>query len=286
VRPAIFGRRRVDEFAQAVADLNATSQPDADSERADTPELQVVQALSAARADDFAPQPSDQFRQQLRATLIAAAERGIGATAAVDEPTSVLPLGLVKANGRRGGGLRKSRRARRTRAAVIVGLAAGTLAISGISVASGSAGPGDPLYGVKISGENARIALAGSDRDRGALYLQFARNRMSEASGTSRAAALSDLFVAMDKDTTQASALLSSAALAAHDASMLDPLTQFVADQRRDLNALSAQRLTADSLSLVNRVAARIAAIREAIGCHAAFVDTGDPLGPTVGPCP
>lgn len=295
MRPAIFGGRRVDEFAQAVTDLTDpadrdaadpdAARPGAAADPAHAREVAVAHAL-ATHSDDFAPRPSDEFRQQLRATLIAAAERGMGATAAVDEPTSVLPLGLVKANGGRAGGLRRSRRVRRTRVAVIAGLAAGTLAISGISMASGNAGPGDPLYGVKRSGEDARIALAGSDADRGALYLQFARNRMGEASGTDSASTLADLFSAMDADTQKATALLTGAALSQRDPGVLDPLAQFVTAQRRDLTALGVPRFTDDSVRLLDRVDQRITVVRAAITCHAAYSDTGDPLGPSLSPCP
>ncbi len=292
MRPAIFGRRRVEQFAQHLDDLYATAEQPATTEQPDTREDAVVHALSM-RADDFAPAPEPLFRQQLRATLIAAAERNrMDASAAIDEPTTVLPLGLVKVNGRKSRPFTtKNRRVRRTRAAVIVGLAVGTLAVSGISVASGSAGPGDPLYGVKRSGEDARVALAGSNKDRGALYLQFARNRMAEAAGTDSAQSLGDLFDAMDQDTQLATSLLTGAALGQHDATLLNPLSQFVADQQRDLAALArtgsaAKRLTTDSVDLIDQVNARITAVRAAIACHASYTDTGGALGPAVTACP
>ena len=66
----------------------------------------------------------------------------------------------------------------RARGAIVVGVAAGTLALSGVSVASGDAMPGDALYGVKRSTERAQLALAGSDLTRGQLYLDFARTRL------------------------------------------------------------------------------------------------------------
>ena len=196
MRPTIFGRRRAERFAQLLdqSDLpdggpdDTASAPESGAVRvddsaqydtqaeptydehdpehdADLPdELSLVRALSAAGAQ--APTPSPQFRMELRAMLVAEAERQQMATAAaVNEPTRVLPLRLVKDLG--SSQRRKRRRGRRTRAAVIVGLAVGTLAVSGISVASGSAMPGDALYGVKRSSEDARVALAGSDRDRG-----------------------------------------------------------------------------------------------------------------------
>lgn len=313
MRPTIFGRRRAERFAQL---LDQSDPPDgdlddnvgapvpgargldesADDTHAATPaatddpelddELSLVRALSAAGAQ--APTPSPQFRMELRAMLVAEAERQqMANAAAVNEPTRVLPR-IVKDLGT--SQLRKRRRGRRTRAAVIVGLAAGTLAVSGISVASGSAMPGDALYGVKRSSEDARVALAGSDRDRGTLYLQFARNRMGEASGISGTSGLFTLFSAMDQDTSMGTALITRAALHQGDARLLDPLAQFVADQHSDLVNLArgsadVRRLTIESLDLLTKVSDRINAVREAIACHAAYADDNQPLGPTVQPC-
>jgi Domain of unknown function (DUF5667) len=283
VRPAIFGRRRVEQFAQR---LESSTAPTA-SESLDR-EVAVAQAL-AARAEDFAPAPSAQFSEDLRTMLMAAARKqGVGLRAVVDEPTEVLPLGVVRRPVRRG--LRPSLRGRRTRAAVIAGLFTGTLAVSGISLASGSAMPGDPLYGVKRSGEDARLALAGSDRDRGTLYVQFARTRTREAQSSATSSDLSDLFDLMDHDTQQATALLTKAALENHDATVLDPLVQFVADQQRDLGALAGRspqthRLTTQSIDLLTQVSNRIVAVRAAIACGATWSDDGSTLGPSVAAC-
>jgi len=321
VRPTIFGRRRAERFAQLLdqsdqpdgeLDDNATApEPGAgrvdDSAQYDTQaeplyderdpasqhdadlhdELSLVRALSATGAQ--APTPSPQFRMELRAMLVAEAERQqMANAAAVNEPTRVLPLRLVKDLG--SSQRRKRRRGRRTRAAVIVGLAVGTLAVSGISVASGSAMPGDALYGVKRSSEDARVALAGSDRDRGSLYLQFARNRMGEARGISGTSGLFALLGTMDQDTSMGTALLTRAALRQGDARLLDPLAQFVVDQQRDLGNLArgstdVRRLTIESLELLTKVNDRIDAVRAAIACHAAYADDNQPLGPTVQPC-
>src|SRR5207245_7569974 len=91
---------------------------------------------------------------------------------------------------------------KRARGAVLVGLAAGTLALSGMSAASGNAMPGDPLYGVKRSTESARLALAGSDISRGQLYLEFARNRLAEAQAIGpNGAGLSGMLDDMDAET-------------------------------------------------------------------------------------
>jgi hypothetical protein len=127
------------------------------------------------------------FLTGLRAMLVATAVReGIGVTAPAPEPEAhpatrkrrTRPL--ADARPRTPSPSKAVRRAR-TRAAVIVGVAAGTLALSGMSAASGDAMPGDALYGVKRSTERAQLALASSNISRGQLYLYFARTRMTEA---------------------------------------------------------------------------------------------------------
>jgi hypothetical protein len=63
-------------------------------------------------------------------------------------------------------------------------LIAGALILAVVSVgavaASGSALPGDPLYGLKRTVENARLALSPDDSARGALAAQFEQTRIDE----------------------------------------------------------------------------------------------------------
>ncbi len=61
-------------------------------------------------------------------------------------------------------------------------LLTGTVAVSGVSAASGDALPGETLYDVKRSTERAQLALAGNDLGKAQLYLEFARTRIQEAS--------------------------------------------------------------------------------------------------------
>jgi hypothetical protein len=122
-------------------------------------------------------QVDPEFRVGLRAMLVATAERdGIGRTAVTEsEPAEVAPgrTGLKATLFGQGG------RRIRTRGAIVIGVAAGALAVSGISAASENASPGDALYGVKRSTERAQLAMAGSDVTRGQLSLDFARNRLA-----------------------------------------------------------------------------------------------------------
>ena len=77
----------------------------------------------------------------------------------------------------------------RTRVAVIAGVTVGALALSGVSAASTDSIPGDALYSVKRTSEQAQLVLAGSDASRGQLHLEFARSRLVEAARSDPAAA-------------------------------------------------------------------------------------------------
>src|SRR4029453_12157422 len=143
--------------------------------------------------------------------------------------------------GRGGGhaGVREPRRsffgrsgARRIRArgAIVIGVAAGAMAISGISAASENAEPGDALYGVKRSTEKAQLAMAGSDVTRGQLSLDFARTRLAEAAAMpGDNAAISGVLTDMDADTRQGVKLLTGAAVAGEDTAPLTRVDGFVA---------------------------------------------------------
>ena len=102
-----------------------------------------------------------EFRDGLRAMLMATIERdGIGATAAPEPAPSRRGSRSVR---RPAGSRPVTARRTRARGAIVVGLAAGTLALSGMSAASGDAIPGDPLYSVKRSTERAQLALKALD---------------------------------------------------------------------------------------------------------------------------
>jgi hypothetical protein len=219
-------------------------------------------------------EPREEFRGSLRASLVATAEReGIGHEA-VERPR------------RRRTPLVASRRAK---GAVLVGLAAGTLALSGVSAISGDALPGDPLYGVKRSTENARLALAGSDASKGELYLQFARNRLHEArsTGVARPGGLDE----MDSETRDGVRLLLTDAVGRHDSTALDAIDGFVAAQRAELVRFGGNDRVLRSVALLNRIAARSATVRASLRCPPTAAaptatERTDDLGPLVPTCP
>lgn len=297
---AIFHRRRAERFAQLL------DQADGRSHRhSRTPldeELAGYVALGRmVSGRDLTAQhgPDPDFRSSLRAMLVATAEReGIGVTAGKDQRRKVLGPVYLSASAQSGtsGAPRSGKRpvvgSRRTRGAIIVGIAAGTLALSGMSMASGDAMPGDPLYGVKRSTESAQLALTGSDIDRGQAYLGFARNRILEASTVrDNPSRVEQTLGDMDNQTVQGIRLLTGVAVNQHDSTALNVIDDFVTVQRPLVTQLTtnlsgpAKARAEQSVNLLDQVGRRVAGLRAALLCGSA-VTASDALGPTPPACP
>lgn len=273
---SLFDRARAERFAQLLDEAGGARRHHARS-RLDRELAEPVEIGRQLNAMRFNVTPNAEFKADLRAQLIATAQReGIGATAP----------GAVE---------RRSLRERimstrpRARGAIVVGIAAGTLALSGVSVASGEAIPGDTLYGMKRSTERAQLALAGSDVSRGQLYLDFARTRLDEAFQVRASeASFVDSLRDMDNETVQGARTLIISAVAQHDTTALDAIDKFGGGQRmlvgQMLNLSSSQTgrgKVTESLALLNRIEERSKMARAALACGAAT--TGDD---TLGPIP
>ncbi|MFE9192610.1 DUF5667 domain-containing protein [Micromonospora sp. NPDC007208] len=282
----LFSRRRAERFAQLLDEANGARRHHVRS-RVDgqlAPLVAVGQRLSV---DPPAVEVDQDFRTGLRAMLLATAEReGLGSTpAAVSEPTATTTRGrLLPAV--------TARRAR-ARGAILVGIAAGAIAVSGISAASENAVPGDALYGMKRSTERAQLALASSDISRGQLFLDFARTRVGEAAKLrgdriGYSAVLDD----MDADSRQGVRLLTSAAVQRAEPGSLDTLNTFVSSQRRAVRGLldGSTRVDRDrtqrSLLLLDSIRERSDDLRAAITCGLPAPTASDALGPNPSACP
>ncbi|MFC0503664.1 DUF5667 domain-containing protein [Micromonospora costi] len=288
----LFSRRRAERFAQLLDEANGGRRHHVRSRIDDqlAPLVAVGQRLAAERPT---VEVDPEFRTGLRAMLLATAEReGLGTPAAA---TAAGPAGQRATTGSGRGSLLPAVTARRARArgAILVGVAAGAIAVSGISAASENAVPGDALYGMKRSTERAQLALASSDSSRGQLFLDFARTRLGEAAELrgdhdGYSAVLDD----MDADTRQGVRLLTTAAVQRADAAGLDAVNTFVAGQRRAVNDLLAgaarddRDRTRESLALLDAVRERSDALRAAIGCDLPVPVASDTLGPTPASCP
>ncbi len=293
---AVFLRRRAERFAQLVDEAGLPGRgphrhgmPDHRAYAADEslqPLVAVGQRLHGSGQQLATTiRPSDAFRAALRQRLMdTAAAEGIG-----DAARSAEPARAEEAYAPRWA-------PRRSRAKLFVagGAMAGVLAISGVAAASTSAVPGDTLYDVKRSTEQAQIALAGSGVNSGQLYLQFARTRMSEAQAVATdPPSLARVLADMDNQTTQGVKLLTAAAVQRHDTGPLDLVAGFTADQTKDMTALITSMGTADrtraeqSYALLGAVQQRATDLRDQLSCLTAtgrHLDT-DKLGPVPPGC-
>ncbi|MDG4804504.1 DUF5667 domain-containing protein [Micromonospora sp. WMMD980] len=277
----LFSGRRAERFAQLLDEANGGRRHHVRS-RADgelTALVAVGRRLTVERPTvDVDPG----FRTGLRAMLVATAERE-GVTAATASGAGLRGALLPAITGRRA----------RARGAILVGVAAGAIALSGISAASENALPGDALYGMKRSTERAQLALANSDISRGQLFLDFARTRLDEAASVRHdrlgfSAVLDD----MDADTRQGVRLLTTVAAQRSDPTALDAVDTFLAGQRRVVSGLLDRPDHADrdrtrrSLALLDAAGRRADALREAIACGLPAPAASDTLGPAPSTCP
>ncbi|MFJ5665815.1 DUF5667 domain-containing protein [Micromonospora chalcea] len=278
----LFSRRRAERFAQLLDEANGGRRHHVRS-KADGELTALVEVSRRLTTEGPDVEPRAEFRTGLRAMLVATAEReGIG-TPAKPGPTGVRGTLLPAITGRRA----------RARGAILVGVAAGAIALSGISAASENALPGDALYGMKRSTERAQLALASSDISRGQLFLDFARTRLDEAASVrDDRLGFSAVLDDMDADTRQGVRLLTTVAAQRSDPAALDAVDTFLAGQRRVVSGLLDRpdhvdrERTRRSLALLDAAGKRADALREAIACGLPAPQASDALGPAPAACP
>ncbi|MGA4686510.1 MULTISPECIES: DUF5667 domain-containing protein [Micromonospora] len=278
----LFSRRRAERFAQLLDEANGGRRHHVRS-KADGELTALVEVSRRITADRPDVEVDAEFRTGLRAMLVATAEReGVGAPDKTGTP-GVRGALIPAITGRRA----------RARGAILVGVAAGAVALSGISAASENALPGDALYGMKRSTERAQLALASSDISRGQLFLDFARTRLDEAASVrDDRLGFSAVLDDMDADTRQGVRLLTTVAAQRSDPAALDAVDTFLAGQRRVVSGLldrpdhADRERTRRSLSLLDAAGKRADALREAIACGLPAPQASDMLGPAPSTCP
>jgi hypothetical protein len=283
-------RRSAERFAELL-DESSGSRRHLSRRPADEPLAELVAIGSSLAAARPGARVDPEFRTGLRAMLVATAERdGVGRTD-VETVIAAAPARPIR-SGLKAGLLGRGGRRIRARGAIVIGVAAGAMAVSGISAASESASPGDALYGVKRSTERAQLAMAGSDVTRGQLSLTFARNRLAEAAamphgGVGFAAVLND----MDADTRKGVKLLDTLAVVRRDAKPLDAVDDFANRQSQmllpvldRLGAGDRERANA-SLSLLDSVRQRAGDLRAGLACSPITPAGADLLGPKLRDC-
>jgi Domain of unknown function (DUF5667) len=282
VNTTIFHRRRTERFAQLVDEATGGRRHHVRSHL----DGQLAELVAIGHRVSALPPAVDldpEFRIGLRAMLVATAEReGIGRTArpSADSELPAHPAPATSASGRI-----------RTRGAIVVGVAVGAIAVSGMSAASENAVPGDALYGVKRSTERAQLAFAGSDDTRGQLHLGFARTRVAEAAALRGSDGYADVLTDMDSDTRQGVRLLTTAATQRRDAAALEAVDAFVDSQRRALGGLldhvdgHHRARTEKSLALLDAVARRVTSLQATLTCESSPTEGTDQLGPKPRDC-
>ncbi|GAA2654315.1 DUF5667 domain-containing protein [Paractinoplanes durhamensis] len=291
-----FDRRSAERFAELL-DESTGGRRHHSHGPADERLAELVAIGSRVTAAKPAIQVEPEFRVGLRAMLVATAERdGIGRTATAVETESGFAAAESVAPGRNGlkaavlGG--QGARRIRTRGAIVLGVAAGALAVSGISAASENASPGDALYGVKRSTERAQLAMAGSDVTRGQLSLDFARTRLAEAvSMPGDAVGFAGVLDDMDADTRKGVRLLHNSAVAHRDVKPLAIVDTFVQQQRQLLLPALDKLIPTNSeramksLSLLDAVGRRGDELRTGLNCPQVLSAGSDTLGPKLKDC-
>jgi hypothetical protein len=263
-----LGRRSAERFAELIDTDHAGHGHHRRTSRGDDMvELtRLTRDLSQLR---IAPEPDAEFRSSLRSFLVATAERdGIGAATEPNARSALTGRTQIVRQVNQPGPTTG-----RTRLALLAGATIGAILLSGVSVASTGSLPGDALYRLKISTEQAQVAMAGSAASRGQLYLGFARSRLAEATRVDRGRLASTLDE-MDQQTLLGVQLLTAVA-AAGDTAALTTISDFVTAQRDALLSLSknlpaeTDATVAPSLALLDRVESRVGdlAMELARGC-------------------
>ena len=283
-------RRRAERFAELLDETSGRrhhSHGTADEQLAEL--VAIGHRLSATRTRVHV---EPEFRVGLRAMLVATAERdGIGVTASAAETEPGAHAGF-REPGRGLFGLSGSGRRIRARGAIVIGVAAGAMAVSGISAASENASPGDALYGVKRSTERAQLAMAGSDDTRGQLSLDFARTRLAEATAMrGDDPAFGGVLNDMDADTKKGVRLLTGSAVSRSQPAPLSTVDGFVTRQRRTIQPVLEKLSPAnkeralESVALLNDVHDRTTSLRTGLACPTRVRAGADALGPKLKNC-
>ncbi|MCP2261715.1 hypothetical protein LX15_005441 [Streptoalloteichus tenebrarius] len=321
---APFGDRgRRGRFARATEALPTLTPPAHTRDRADqdrdgapppfdrlddrlTSELAVV-ALLRRSADDLGPDPA--ARDRMRERLLAE----IAARPPVEPQGPAPARGPRRRRGRRPPG--RGRTARRPHtgpgadtdpapeepgarhgahgrlAVALVAALCLVLSLSGMSLLlSRDALPGDPLYRVKRSAENASLGLTFGDESRAARHLELAASRMGEIEALAgrRHPPADDYLTALadfEEDAAAGSRLLAQLG-GSGDAHSLEALRGWAEQQERRLSGSAAAlpravatRAEATS-ALLTRIRDRAAALVGRAGCASVSTGAADDIGP------
>ncbi|MBA3339408.1 MAG: hypothetical protein H0T54_06650 [Geodermatophilaceae bacterium] len=300
-----------DRFAELV---DAYDDPATGSPVREASELLVL--VSALRQLDFDVSPTDLTCSRQRQRLVAMAAVRTRDELVPTEPGRHRAAQRSGTDEERGGvwaavstRLRDAGSGRR----VIAGIASLSVIVAALGILAllaQSAIPGDTLYALKRGTEQARLVLAGSEQAEGRVLLGFASTRLDEldkllnapvaltAAGSGVQAAdagsVADLLVTtmdtMDRQTSDGTNALTTAAVDSGSLPMLQFVGQWGIDQFGILDSLAeqmpaqARTRATESKSLLQRVVDRLESLAQGIGCDRSDQPDTDELGPLPSP--
>jgi len=248
------------------------------------------------------PRPDARFKSDLRSQLVAITARVV-AESATDVTAGAKTASIEKT------------RSRRTFGSIVFGHPAMALASFATSVVvvlvaatmlSSNALPGDALYRVKRTSESVQLSLASGNIEKGRVYLNLAATRADEArkllnkTGAARPGAavvssrttslVTDTLGDADASSRSGMQLLAKAAVIKVSTDPLKEIDAWIGGQRatltevKSLSPAGALRERArQSLSVLDRIAARKSALASNIACPCLSSAVSDDLGPV--PC-
>ena len=298
-------------MSRTVSLLNRFGSSD-DPETSNDPRIRAL--VSDLSHLDYAPAPRAEFRNELRAQLVAIAERVVAEGEGVQTGPATIDATEAALAARTATVTTLVPRAERRRRSVVrpLGLAAACCAVLALGLGgavwkSRSALPGDSLYGLKRTSEDVQLSLASGKTDRGHDYLELASTRVQEArdllghnsamasGGGVQAGGISPSTVALiqstlssaNTDVTSGSTLLGTQAVQSHSANPLAIMTHWAPSQLHRLSQLEralgngpARASTLQSWTLVHSALHRARSLQSQVGSHCAAVHT-DEFGPT-----
>jgi hypothetical protein len=186
-------------------------------------------------------------------------------------------------------------------AGVLAAAVAALLVLGGLSLLlSKDALPGDALYGVKRAGESAELGLTFGQQAKGEKHLEFATNRLDEiaqlakeGTGDTGGSAYRTALTDFDSDVSAGVAQLTTLATSNGGLQQLTDLRTWAAAQSTKLDAeqgsippAAAQQFS-QARTLLDRIAARAAALAARLTCYQITTGLPDELGavPAEGAC-
>lgn len=188
----------------------------------------LASLATAVRDHTEVETPSDDFRTRLRVELLEVAAEG--------RPASLRDRVADRVD------VATARVRHSLRAAGAAAVASSLIGTAGVAAAAQSALPGDVLYSVKGLTEDARLAFASGDVERGRLHLGYARERLDEVEvGRDRLSPdqLTTSLDQLDREAAAGADELLGAAADGQGPTLLDELDEFTAEVRGRLLDLS-----------------------------------------------